>query len=82
MKLDQTISEIPSSSSNCVSDVKTIGLKETCSTLRNRTGIKAPFMAPEVSEHNEAFCGVMGGRERESGRSGVLSVYHRPLNSH
>lgn len=62
--------------SNCVNDVKNFGLKETCRPLRNGPGIKAPFMVPEVREHNEAFCAVVGGRvERESGSAGVLSVH-------
>ena len=64
-------------------DVKTIALRETCSTLRNVAAIKAPFMAPGFSEHNEAFCWGVGGRgERESGRSGVHSLHHRSPVSH
>lgn len=57
-------------------DVKTIALRETCSTLRNVAGIKAPFMAPGFSEHNEAFCWgwVEGERENLGGLVFTLST--------
>lgn len=63
-------------------DVKTVALRGTCSTLRNVAGIKAPFMVPGFSEHNEAFCWGWVEEERESGRSGVHSLHYRSPVSH